>query len=261
MRFSKIIVVIFSPYVIVAGCSWHSAPPREIMFKPDKYHLNPLPPAVYDAIFTYSTAGWDYTNDSVVVSSSVSGGFLNDSGQPVLRSESIRMSVNGTLVNELALYRGQNIPIRFPESVTWRIDGNDRYPGVNHMIVPDKPIQFFSPKDYDTISLSRGFDISYDAVDADSVEILTACFAKVRYRGHPGDTLQEGGQDHYDLVRNTGRFTIPRFAVDSNIFQQFEPNQLMIMIMHVRGDTVHVGNCIYGFMSDRHYARNFYVKP
>jgi len=101
----------------------------------------------------------------------------------------------------------------------------------------------------------------YDAPGADSVLIIADYFAKVQRRRYSNDTLEEGGQAHHEIVRNTGKFFISPLAVRNDLYSRFEPYKLMVIVMSGRGDTVHVGNSVYGFITESHAARNFYVKP
>jgi hypothetical protein len=228
-----------------------------MMFKPQKDQLNTLPPGRYDATFLCYNVGWDSHSDSIIRSTLAEITFFDDSGSRTRRPRNVRVTVNG-----IALTNGVNepVPVHFPEPVTWQIEGNERYPSATRTLIPETPIQFLAPRDHDTISISQGFEVRYNAPKSDSLQFLTMCFAKVAYKRHPTDTLEEGGQDYSYISRNTGRFTVPPLSLN-NAFSRFEPKSLTIIIMAAHGDTVHVGNAIYGFITEAHTTRTFNVKP
>lgn len=188
--------------------------------------------------------------------------FYDDSGQPyrVPPKNWIPPDIS-VLLNGDTLKQGmdERVRVHFPEPLTWRITGNDRYPSVVHTIATDSIIEYLSPREGDSVSLSHGFEITYRAPQSiDTVLIHLMYIGNGVYKRDTTKT-EETGQSYYYKVPNTGQYVIPPFEVRDQ-FKSLTPERLYTFVMWDRGDTVHVGQYVYGFTTEYYLSRKFNLK-
>jgi hypothetical protein len=249
---------------LFSGCKKENLPDtHHIVRQAAPFRLSPIPTGSYDALFECYDACW-YYNDSLIHHYTVNVTFPTDARElyHIPKGMNIPSTMNISL-NGIALHRGaeEKFPLNFPEPLTWLFTGDDRYPSVTHTIFADSPIEFLLPGDGDSISLSHGFDVFYHAPKSvDSVTFHMTYFGKGIYKN---DTtkIQKTAQSYYYVVPNTGRYVVAPYKMMDRFFKSFDPERLMVQIMWAHGDTMHVGDCVYGFSVQGHTVHTFKLKP
>ncbi|SRR5581483_6900468 len=248
--------IVFAVFVaLFAGCKQENVHhPDRIVRQWQDHHLNPIPPGEYDAIFECYDDGAS-TNDS-----------LHYYNAEVLFPIGALQRPGGA---EMPCVRLDGNPVGYGQSkrilsnrgklIVWEFSGSEDHPSITHTIVRDSSLQFLAPDDGDSISLSEGFEIRYRAPKTtDSVLIHIACFGSGILK-HDTAKILETGQSYYRVVPNTGIYIVPPLAMSQN-FKSFDADRLLVNISAGKGDTVHVGNCIYGFITESHVSHTFKLK-
>ncbi len=219
-------------------------------------HFHPIPPGRYDARFICGEATGRYTKDSIHKWYDASAYFY-DSDRMIRMPGTVSVSVNGNLLKQ-----GINEPVQvnFPEPVTWQIKGNKHFPSVTHTLASFMRMEILSPNETESVSPLDSTEVRYSAPGLDSVQFLLS------YRGtgvFKRDTtkIEETGQDYYKTVPNSGRYVIAPFKMYGSFLKSFKPEKLLVIIMWSRGDTVHVGPYVYGFVNSCGCSHRFALKP
>jgi hypothetical protein len=217
--------------------------------------LNPLPFGQYDAVFRVNQIWSEHW-------SNIELHFFDDSGNWYPKSSGTTIPTGMSVsVNGYKLKRGVNerVEVDFLTPVTWQITGNDLYPSVTHTMRSDTLIEYLSPQENETIKLSDSLVVTYRApADIDTVLIHLAYMG----RGvHSRDTTksEETGQSYYYHAPNTGKYVIPPFKL-RDIFKSLDVKELRTFIMWERGDSIHLGPYVYGFVILSSTSRDFKVK-
>jgi len=241
--------------VLLAGCKRHSLPAN---YYEAPHSLHVIPAGTYDAIFTcYASLGdaiHKNGGDSIDRAYLVQTSFYKDGSRVKGIPAGVKVTVNGeTLTHGI----NERVHVELPTPVTWRVEGDDHYPSINHTIASGQPIDFVGPSSNDTISMSKGFDVRYNAPGIDSVQFHLTYFADVVKRHDTSSTITRGGQSSYNVVANTGHYTIPPMAVRYDQYRSFTPKRLIVQISWGHGDTVHNEDKVYGFIAECNRTRWF----
>jgi hypothetical protein len=236
----------------------HDTLPAEhgmVLTPPGSAH-DPLPSGRYDAIFDCE-GGMFRDNKSSSPSASDASAWFSDSNRPIRMPATVSVRVNRNL---LTRGTGRKVPINFPDPVTWQIEGNEHFPSLTHTIASIAPIVFMSPDEAKPLSISDSTEVRYSAPGLDSVQFL------ISYRGEgvirrDMKKLEQTGQDYYKTVPNTGRYVMGPFVTNDKAFESFTPKSVLVIILWSRGDTVHVGPYVYGFVNRCSCLRKFMLKP
>ncbi len=256
-----IVVSILAAFL--AGCKRYSIlSTHGAQVQSDTHLLNSLPPGRYDGIFvcTEMAASHEYSAHATFFDDT-GRMFNDDTARTYHVPRSIQVTLNGCRLKGL----DERVPVSFPQPLAWRITGNDRYPSVAHTLQPDSAIEFFSPS-VDTLRFSDSIVVRYHAPKSiDTVLFHYAYFGDCVYKRDTTKT-EESGQSYYYKVHNESnlpnerRYVIPPLKLFDYV-KSFKPKQLMIQIMWERGDSVHVGDYVYGFEALCHNTRFFELKP
>ncbi|MDP4198117.1 MAG: hypothetical protein Q8922_01655 [Bacteroidota bacterium] len=224
--------------------------------------MNPLPPGRYDAIFScYEIAAEQRCFANATFFNDSGRMYIDDTARTYHVPRTIQVTLNGHSIKGF----DERVPVGWPEPLSWRITGNDRYPSVTRTIQSDSAIEFFSPS-ADTLNAFDSIVVRYHAPKSiDSVLFHYSYFGDCVYKRDTTKT-EHSGQSYYYKVRNEsnlqngGRYVIPPLKVFDYI-KSFKPEKLMIQIMWARGDSVHVGDYVYGFEASGHNTRFYRLKP
>jgi hypothetical protein len=255
MRASIVAIIVG---MVFAGCERHSEPATNGVVRESSIaDLHAVPPGRYDAMFTCYEGGWNDTKD-FAKEARTDVYFYNDTGRMIHFPLSITVSLNGDILKD-----GKNghVHVSFPGQMTWRITGDDHYPSLIHTISSNPPIEFLSPDDLDSMHLSDSIVVKYNAPGADTVQIHMSYFGQsiLKRDSTKKESTENYGQSYYFRVPNTGRYVIAPFKM-SHYFSSFDPKNLFMEIKWARGDTVHVGSCLYGFVTQYNCQHWFKLK-
>ncbi|HEY3876146.1 MAG TPA: hypothetical protein VGM92_11775 [Candidatus Kapabacteria bacterium] len=230
-----------------------------------QYHqLNPIPAGEYDAIFLCDELVRDDMMDSDHLWHTVHVTFSPEAHQMYHLSKgemipsAFKVTLNGTILKDKSQ---EPIPMNDCEPLIFRMSGDEHYPSFEHTVPTDSSIKFLSPNDGDSISLSHGFEVKYRAPkDIDTVLIHMTYFGKSVLKSDTSGKIQNMGQSYYYLVPNTGSYIIPHYTM-FHYFKSFDPEKLFVEMSWTKGDTLHVGTRLYGFIATSREPRFFKLKP
>ena len=248
-----IVVAILSAFVV--GCKEHLLPAiHGHLLEPGlASDMHEIPPGRYDGLFQCSQI---IGNNEDMYDAAAE--FFDDSGKAIRPQSDLHVTVNGDTVRILG---GNRVRVKYPEPITWKIDGNARYLSVTHVLPSDSSIAFLSPDSIENKSIYSGFEVRYHAPqDIDSIGLLISYQGQGIYKRDTMNRIKRTGQDFWERARNTGRYFVRPFSMDSLAFRRFDPQKLLVLIRWVKGDTAHVGPFVYGFVTESHSVREFKLK-
>jgi hypothetical protein len=257
-----IVLTIFATFF--AGCKKDAVRnTHKVVRQSNPFELNPIPAGEYDALFTCYETISNYRRDSSYGEYFADISFPIDTRQNyhlpkgVWIPPTITVSINGD-----TLKRGMNerVSVNFPEPLIWHINGDDYFPSVVHTTPSDSSIEFLFPNNGDSISLSQAFVVKFRAPkNIDTIQIHMSYFGKSVLKRDTTGKIQDMGQSYYYLVPNTGNYLAPLYK-KFDYYKSFDPKSLFVDISWARGDTVHAGNSVYGFVTQCNCSHWFRLK-
>lgn len=264
----KALIVVSVLTLIGAGCGIPTEPttPQHRA----RYPATPgarLPLAIYDGVFYGNVDAYEWQDSTGADSSRIYSLshpiFFNSLGDPIRTPFGVAVELNGTLLPDSVVrfldYSSQDL--HFPDPLRWEVRGDGYFPSFTHTIQTESPIEILSPKPGDSIVASQALDFSYSAPGADSVQLSIFLHGTGVYRHDSTHTERESYSDARYWRANTGHFlSAPAFVIDTFIFERFTPTDVQISVGWGRGDTIHAGGKIFGFVTNSSTSRTYGVK-
>ncbi len=219
-----------------------------------------LPPAPYDGVFFAQCVVVDFIdsagNDSTEISYWSQPYLYNRLGDHILTipyRDSIQ--IDGKLWPSAL-----GSDLNFPAPVTWSCRGDSYFPAFSHSVASETPPVIDSPSVMDSLDPNSVIHLTYSALGVDTVTISEYYTGPAHRVGDPTDSMVDGIDFHQLPLPNTGNAKLGPFFLDTTLYTSFHPNRFDIVIAWDHGDTLHVGNMIFGFVTQVDRERIYYLK-
>jgi len=152
------------------------------------------------------------------------------------------------------------LDLNFPGAVTWSMKGDSYFPAFSHTINSEPVPSILAPSLQDSLNADSMINLTYDAPSADTLTTNADYIGEAHWLKDPPDSLSLGVESHEYISANTGSVKLLPFSLDTTFYTSFRPELLAVNIAWARGDTIHVGGKIFGFVTEVSCSREYYLK-
>jgi hypothetical protein len=226
---------------------------------------SPIPGAFYDGLFSSEWHKDDYLDSTAIDSFfwyNSSATLYNKFGDLIQSpSDGFFVQVNGArLIANQYFQLDTPLNLNFPSPVAWTLNGDSYFPSFSHSISSENPPEILSPLASDSLNANASFNFSYNAPGVDSVVIT------LWYFGLGINATTDSLESAIDLLPqvqtvNSGAFIVPAYALHDTVnFKSFTPQSVQATVAWAHGDTIHVEEKVFGFVTEVACSRTYNFK-